>query len=222
MFDWFLSIFLETKCPLCKRATQGDIFCRDCDRQLNQNRLPNPKCYWQGNLPLFAWGRYDGILKRAIATLKYDNRPQIGEWLGAKLGQTWQRNCPPPQHKQLIIIPIPMHAEKQRERGFNQAELIAQRFAQVNRFRCLPKALHRTKATKALFNLSLAERQQEIQDAFTVTPQTIQQLKKYPVLLVDDICTSGTTALEASRTLKKHGISVLGIAAIATPKTDFQ
>ncbi|AFY36773.1 hypothetical protein Lepto7376_0332 [[Leptolyngbya] sp. PCC 7376] len=216
MLDWFLSIFLEAQCPLCQRVAKGDLVCRDCDRQLHQCKLPNPKLYWQDSLPLFVWGKYDDILKRAIATMKYQNQPLLGAWLGEQLAQTWQRSFADSQ--KLTVIPIPMHPQKYKERGFNQAALIAKRFAQLNRFRYVSHALKRTKATKALFNLNLSERQQEIRQAFSINPKTLPQLKRQRVLLLDDIYTSGTTAQEVARTLTQKGISVMGIAAIATPK----
>ena len=115
-------------------------------------------------------------------------------------------------------MPIPMHPDKEKERGFNQADLIAERFAQMNRLWCDRQSLQRVKKTKALFSLSPAERQQEIQGAFRVNRARLSKLKKQPILLIDDIYTSGTTAKEAAATLRKKGLKVLGIAAIATPQ----
>ncbi|MGB2927031.1 MAG: ComF family protein [Limnothrix sp.] len=215
MFDRFLSLFLQEKCPLCDRPAEN-VVCRDCDRQLKKCQFPNPKTNWQKPLPLFLWGRYDDALKRAIATMKFNNNPQLGMWLGQQLGEKWRKTFP--QSPKLTIMPIPMHSAKQQERGFNQAELISRQFAQVTGFRHDTKALVRTKATQSLFKLSLAQRQQEISQAFTLSPNARQKIGDRPVLLIDDIYTSGTTAKEAQATLQKQGIKVWGLAAIATPK----
>jgi len=70
----WLDIFLESKCPLCERSTPG-VICPTCQRQLQQCRLPHP--YQQAALPIMAWGEYSGALKRAIASLKYENHPEL-------------------------------------------------------------------------------------------------------------------------------------------------
>ncbi|MEB3226589.1 MAG: ComF family protein [Synechococcus sp.] len=213
----FLSLFLQDKCPLCDRPAEK-ILCRDCDRQLQKHQLPNPKRHWQNDLPLFVWGKYDGILKRAIATMKYNNHPQLGQWFGTQLGLQWRKFFPGQQT--LTVIPIPMHPEKQKKRGFNQAEIIARQFAQVTGLRHEAHLLQRTKATQALFELTVQQRQRELQRAFSVNPKALSQGFRQPLLLVDDIYTTGTTAAEAQRTLTQVGIPVYGIAAIATPKTE--
>ncbi len=216
LFQDFLSLFLQDKCPLCDRPGEN-VVCRDCDRQLQRTQLPNPKRYWQNDLPLFVWGNYDGILKRAIATMKYNNHPQLGRWLGAQLGLQWRKFFPGPQT--LTVIPIPMHPDKQKQRGFNQAEIIARQFAQVTGLRYEAQLLQRTKATQALFELTVPQRQRELQQAFSLNPKAFSQGFRQPILLIDDIYTTGTTATEAQQTLRRAGLKVLGMAAIATPKT---
>jgi ComF family protein len=215
MVNQFLSLFLKDRCPLCDRPAD-EVVCRDCDRQLKKCQFPNPKIQWQNPLPLYVWGRYDGVLKRAIATMKFNNNPQLGTWLGQQLGTTWRRTFP--QHEKLVVVPIPMHREKQQQRGFNQAELISRQFAQVTGFRHDTTSFIRTKSTKPLFELSLGERQQEIKSAFSLSTTGRKKLGDRPILLIDDIYTSGTTAKEAQATLQKYGLKVGGIAAIATPK----
>ncbi len=217
VIDWFLSIFLDEKCSVCRQASQGKLVCEKCDRQIQKCRFTDPKCYWRGDFPLFVLGQYDGTLKRAIATMKYQDQPKLGAWLGEQLATVWQKSFVATPN--IMVMPIPMHPEKLRQRGFNQAELVAQRFAELNKLRCDNVSLKRTKATKALFELNLAERQQEMKEAFAFDVKTFKRKSQQPVLLIDDIYTSGTTAREAKRVLQNNGVSVFGIAAIATPKS---
>ncbi|WP_036482825.1 ComF family protein [Myxosarcina sp. GI1] len=207
MFKELLSVFLETKCPLCDR-TSAETICIYCERKLESCRLAK-HCWWQGDLPLFAWGRYDGQLKRAIATMKYDSHPEIGMVLGNCLGKTWRETALKPE--KMAVIPIPLHPDKQRSRGFNQAEIIAKGFCQQTGDLLQTKVLLRQHNTEAMFGLNPLERKQNITNAFCLGKQT----PKYPLLLLDDIYTSGATAIEATKILTSFGFRVGGVAVVA-------
>lgn len=212
MFDPLTSLFLQSPCLLCDRVTPETI-CPACDRQLQRQKLTHPAQFWQGDLPLFVWGEYNGILKRSLATLKYNNKPKIATHLGFYLAEAWRSFALTLPQKKFIIVPIPMHAEKRQKRGFNQAELIGRSFCQASQYRLNSRLLIRQKATQAMFGLSPKEREQNIQEAFKVQP--IRQ-KLPPILLIDDIYTTGATARTAAAILRQNNISVAGILAIAT------
>ena len=104
-----------------------------------------------------------------------------------------------------------------QERGFNQAELIAKSFCEYTGYTLKVNGLERIKNTQALFGLNLGDRQEQMQNALTVGLDFQKRLPKTPVLIVDDIYTTGTTASEAAKVLQKIGIKVIGVAAIASP-----
>jgi ComF family protein len=213
-----LNLFLASRCPLCDRST-STVICQYCERQLQACRLTNPKELWQGNLPVFAWGNYEGALKRAIATLKYQNKPEIGEWLGEWLGRAWLKADLPKTKQRLVVVPIPLHSEKLKQRGYNQAALIAETFARIT---CLPyenRGLIRSKETKAQFGLSILERQENLANAFSLGKDLQALPAGTQILLIDDIYTTGATAQAAAQILRKSGISLYGMGAIATPKS---
>jgi ComF family protein len=211
MLKSFLSIFLQENCPLCQRSTEQEI-CRDCLGQLQSQKLKNPPQLWSGECPLFAWGNYEGKLKQAIATLKYDRRPQLGEVMGQWLGETWQEAALL-QKKRLTVISIPIHRHKLKERGFNQAEIIARGFCQVTGDRLQPNALIRIRDTQAMYGLKPQEREQNLKNAFKIGKNIDS---KNPVLLIDDIYTTGTTAREVTKYLRSHHVPVVGIATLST------
>ncbi len=214
--QWLLNLFLQSPCPLCQRSG-GEHFCRYCQQQLQSYQLKNCQEYWTGDLPLFAWGTYQGSVKQAIAALKYSNHPELARPLGNWMGTAWQQASP--IKSKCIVVPIPMHSEKQKQRGFNQAELLAQSFCQITRHELRSHALIRGKETKAQFSLSASEREKNLQAAFQLGREG-QQLKhlKHPVLLLDDIYTTGATARAAKEILQRSGIKVAGIVALATTK----
>ncbi|MFP4008690.1 MAG: ComF family protein [Spirulinaceae cyanobacterium] len=212
MFNKLTSLFLQSPCLLCDRVT-SEAICPACDRQLQRQKLSHPEQLWQGDLPLFVWGEYNGILKRSLAALKYNNKPEIAAYLGFYLATAWRSFAPTLPQQQFIIVPIPMHAEKLKQRGFNQAELIGRSFCQATPYRLNSRILLRQKATQAMFGLSPKEREQNIKEAFKV--QSSRQ-KLPPVLLIDDIYTTGATARTAAAVLRQNHLTVAGILAIAT------
>ncbi|MEB3122508.1 MAG: ComF family protein [Snowella sp.] len=217
MFKGLLSLFLKSNCPLCQRPAESTI-CHDCERKLQASQLRNPLQFWRQDLPLFVWGHYEGQLKRAIAVFKYENHPELGEFFGYNLGENWLKCNLLKKNPQLTVIPVPLHVEKQKERGFNQAELIAKAFCHITRYPLHNEGLVRIRNTDALFNLNPQERQSQIKQAFCLSQGFPQPPRKQPILLVDDIYTTGTTVRECVKVLNAHQFPVLGVVAIASAR----
>jgi predicted amidophosphoribosyltransferase len=109
-------------------------------------------------------------------------------------------------------VPIPLHHSKQKKRGFNQAEVMAKSFCQITGYKLNTQALIRVKETEAMFNLeTLAARAKNLQGALQIGAK----LPKYPVLLLDDIYTTGTTVKESIKILQQNKIEVIGVAVAA-------
>jgi len=206
-----LRMFLEAPCPLCQRLTSAEI-CTTCQRRVMACKLPSA---WEivDDLPIFAWGVYGGALKQAIAALKYENRPQLASRLGLWLGNAWNRAHP--LQFPSLVVPVPLHASKQRERGFNQAELLARSFCQTTHLPLKVNGLERVRVTEAQFKLSPLERQHNLKDAFCLGRSLLKQGCSQPILLLDDIYTTGATAQAATTTLRSQGFDVKGIVVLA-------
>ena len=209
-----LSIFLQPNCPCCGRSAET-VLCANCTRQLEQCRLSNSKWQGKGKMPLLVWGKYEGLLKRAIAILKYEQKPEIARPLGEKLGETWLQAAAFPTSLKPVVIPIPLHPEKEKQRGYNQAELIAHSFCQVTGFPLQAKGLKRIKNTEALFGLTPQQRQEQLHHAFTVGQK---MNPTQPIILLDDIYTTGTTVQAAQIALQQRGFKVLATVAVAKPE----
>jgi ComF family protein len=209
-----LGTFLESSCPLCGRS-QPQHFCVDCERQVRRCQMTRDRlhCSQRGHLSVYAWGRYGGALKRAIAALKYENHPDLAEPLGDWMAEAWRSAQPNPS--QAIVVPIPMHDHKKRDRGFNQADLLAKSFCAGTRLPLATNGLSRIRATEAQFGLSAGDRQKNVQDAFTLGKAFRQNPPASPILLLDDIYTTGATAQSAAKVLRQQGIRVQGILVLA-------
>ncbi len=212
MFKPLLSVFLKSHCAFCQRST-ADILCEYCWQKLSSHQFSQSdrlKIYQAQ--ATFAWGRYDGQLKRAIALMKYENKPEIGGLLGKSFGTGWLECKLTKLQTKVTVVPIPLHRKKQKERGFNQAEIIAKSFCQITGYKLNTQALIRIRETESMFNLvSSIERASNLQDALRIGTK----LPKYPVLLIDDIHTTGTTVKEAIKVLQQKKIAVVGVAVAA-------
>ena len=211
----FLNLFLKSNCPLCQRPATGE-FCPYCHKQLQRCQLTDPGRFWHSEQRVFVWGEYGGALKRAIAALKYDGNPQLAKPLGGWLAEAWL-SFPELAIDNLTVVPIPLHQEKLKERGFNQAELLAESFCELTGLPLQRHGLERVKNTQALFALTPQQRQAEMKNALSLGKDFRRRLPRDRVLLVDDIYTSGTTVKSAIQILKLSGISVYGTVALAIP-----
>ena len=210
MFSQLLSVFLQSHCPFCKR-TQSESVCQYCWANLLSCQLKkHDRRHWWGETPVFAWGRYEGQLKRAIAIMKYHNHPEIGVTLGELLARAWLTSNLT-EFEKISVIPIPLHHHKLKERGFNQAEKIARGFCQLTGYELCDRTLIRVKETKAMFDLNPEERTQNMQGAFRLN----KKLPQHPVLLLDDIYTKGTTVKESAKILRRNGVNVMGSVVVA-------
>lgn len=156
---------------------------------------------------------YGGAVKRALTVLKYDNKPELAQPLGQWLGQAWLKS--ELAEPKLTVVPIPLHVNKQRQRGYNQATLLAQSFCQVTRLDLQRHGLERVRETEAQFSKGAAEREKNLLSAFGLGSCWSKQRQGCRVLLLDDIYTTGATARAAADVLRQHGIEVYGLVACA-------
>jgi len=146
--------------------------------------------------------------------MKYENRPEIALFLGQLLGGSWLLNssC---KYQAPVIVPIPLHPDKMKIRGFNQSELIARGFCDVTGLRLKPHGLMRIKHTQPQFGISADNRQNNLMGAFDLGKDFFNRYPNKPILLIDDIYTTGATANSAIHSLDAYGINVIGLATVA-------
>jgi ComF family protein len=208
-------LVLKSACSSCGRPT-ARVFCECCHGQICAGKRSQvlEKNSSQHPLPLFAWATYDNSLRRAIAALKYDRQAAIGSWLGIQMAESWIQNKLHQQYPKLLVVPIPMHPSKQKLRGYNQAELISRSFAHQVGYRHQPQILRRNRETQAQYSVSVADRDRNLQSAFSVDPRCSSQ---QPILLIDDIYTTGATLRSAIQVLQVANLNLWGSAVAARP-----
>jgi ComF family protein len=164
-----------------------------------------------------AYGSYDDGLRELIHLLKYDGvRPAAGV-LGRMLSEILTAVAPFFEQQVVVLVPVPLYRGKRRQRGFNQAELIAQAAIRASiareRFQFAPDILERLRDTHSQIGLTSHQRRENVRGAFAVTRP--QQVTGCEVILVDDVFTTGTTASECARVLRRAGASRVWVATVA-------
>jgi ComF family protein len=112
-----------------------------------------------------------------------------------------------------MIIPVPLHLERLRWRGFNQSLLLAQAIGQKEKIAVDPFLLERTRSTAPQTQLSEKERKNNVREAFAVSDP--DRLQGTCVLLVDDVYTSGATVNECARVLRRSGATSVDVFTLA-------
>lgn len=169
-----------------------------------------------------AYGSYDTQLRDLIHLLKYDKVLPAAAVLGDKLAHAIKRMQDQMSERMLfegpalLLVPVPLHSSKSRERGFNQAELIARAAVKHpvgQRFELSTHLLKRRRVTESQIGLTQNQRRENLRGAFVVTQPSVVSGRE--VLLVDDVFTTGTTASECARVLRRAGASKVWVATVA-------
>lgn len=146
------------------------------------------------------WTYAEGV-ETLVHKFKYEGKVGLGKRLGQFLAQ--QLSTQSFWAEIETLVPVPLHPSRKRERGYNQAEVLAQSIAGCTEVKLLSKALRRYRNTQDQTHLSAAQRKENVRDAFQVSERI--DFSKKTIMLVDDVITTGATLNECAKTLKQNG-----------------
>lgn len=210
--NFFLDLIFPKFCVGCKR--EGDFFCSSCQEKVIVIKTPVcptcsritkngqfcSRCSGKTHLTgVLIAAHYEGVLKEAIHSFKYDHIFSLKKELGELLIETLQKRWT----KKAILIPVPLHIKKERERGYNQSFLLANEISKKLKLEVINKKLKRKKYTKPQITLTGANRKNNIKNAFTWNGKL--EVEDKIVILVDDVYTTGSTLSECASVLRKAG-----------------
>ncbi len=240
LFKSFIDIIYPPRCPICgdfllneKMASEdgSTLLCRDCLADFE--KVTSPVCSVCGmpfvsregedhvceeclrKRPFYEAARapylYEGTIMEAIHQFKYGKKSFLADSLGPLLAQfahSWLAKS-----NEYVTIPVPLHAKRLRERGFNQSLLLARHVSERLNTELDFLSLRRIRYTSPQTGLGKKERRKNVKRAFkVVTPEAVEGKT---VLLVDDVFTTGNTLNECTRALKKSGCNKIFCLVLA-------
>lgn len=219
-----LDALFPPKCAGCK--ARGHWLCPDCLRRIE--RLSEPLCgvCRQPIAPgvahgcrsgvasvslLVAAGFHAGPLREAVHALKYQGRHGIAATLAALLAPV----LVPLLREGDLVVPVPLHPSRERERGYNQAARLAAELTYLHPVEVVPAALRRTRDTAQQTTLSGTQRAANVRGAFTATSPLVAGRR---VWLLDDVCTTGATLGACAQAVRQAGArQVMGAVVALAP-----
>ena len=164
-----------------------------------------------------AYGSYESGLRDLIHLLKFQQVRPAASVLGRMLAEVMEGVASSVPPGTISVIPVPLYARKQTQRGFNQAEMIARaalrKLDLPARYRLCAGNLVRHRETKSQIGLTRHQRRENMRGAFAVTDGT--EIAGRNIILVDDVFTTGTTASECARVLRRAGAASVWVATVA-------
>ena len=155
-----------------------------------------------------AYGPVAGAL---VGRLKYGDRPELARFcvrMMAAAGREFWDAAP-------VLVPVPLHASRQRLRRYNQAMLLARELGRLTGLRVDPHLVRRHRRTRQQVGLSGEGRLRNVRGAFSLHPRALERLGGRPVLLVDDVYTTGATVKAVARVLGRGGIAAPDVLTFA-------
>jgi competence protein ComFC len=214
-----VDFFFPRRCVGCGKS--GDFLCAGCSQKLP--RLLRPFCQKcgkpesSGSLCPTCWGqetaidgirsvcRFEGIIRQAIHELKYRNLKAISGCLAALMA-TYLRDSPVQGE---VLVPVPLHLRRLRERGYNQSSLLAMELGKLIVLPVIDDGLYRLRdSLPQAKTTTVEERRRNVINAFACRDEI---LSGRSVILIDDVCTSGATLEACAKAVKHAGaVSVWG------------
>ena len=206
-----LDLIYRKKCYFCGKSKYSLKMCSDCYDKLEFNELTANRII--DGIDIYCAGIYTKELQKLIRGLKYHKQKELA-YYQAKFMYDYFKKIDILQNKDFEIIAVPLHHKRIKQRKYNHMELVCEEFAKLSGYECNFDLIKRIKDTKPQYKLSKKQRLENLSNAFEVN---IDRYKGKVLLILDDICTTGSTFEEMIKELKNAKINNIICFATSTP-----
>ena len=209
IFSALIDLIYKKKCYFCGKSKSSVKMCSNCYEELTfadirANRIIH-------GVDIYSCGIYEKNLQKLIRGLKYHKQKELAYYLAKFMFEYFNKlNL----NKKFQVVAVPLHKNRIKKRKYNHMELVAGEFCKLSGNIPNFELIKRIKDTKPQYKLTRTQRMQNLASAFEVDKEKNLGL---PILIMDDICTTGATFEEMITTLKAAGISDITCIASSNP-----
>ena len=211
LLESLLDLIYRKKCYFCGSSKHALKMCQNCYEKLEFNDFRVNRVV--NSVNVYCAGVYTKELQKLIRGLKYHKQKELA-YYQAKFMYDYFCNLDDLKGKEFELIPVPLHKNRIRKRKYNHMELVCEEFSKISGFSCKFDLIKRIKDTKPQYKLNRKQRLENLSKAFEVNKD---ELSSKPILIFDDICTTGSTFEEMINVLKDAGIKDITCFATSTP-----
>lgn len=205
LLDWIY----KKKCYFCKNSKEAVRMCSKCYEQMDYLPISiNRKIEGEN---IYCAGIYSKNLQKLIRGLKYHNQKDLAYYLAKFMAKYFNQIS---DRTDLEIIPVPIFPKREKKRKYNHMNLVGQEFSRITSNTLNTELITRIKDTKPQYKLKREERIKNLSNAFKVDKS---KYNGKTLLIIDDICTTGSTFEEIIKELKRNGINDIICLAATTP-----
>lgn len=197
-FDSLLLLIFPEKCRGCGK--KGKPLCNECFKKIPPLNVSSIR----GKEPIikiFSYTSYSGLAKKIITDFKFKGIKSLAEPLAQMAIEVLPKPLRPPGNT--LLLPIPLHHLRYKERRFNQSELIAKQISEQTSIPVCNNSIIRTGNTSFMHKLTTKQRRKNIKGAFKAVQPEL--LKDKTIIIIDDIFTTGATVEEFAKVIKETG-----------------
>ena len=192
-----LDLIYRKKCYFCGKSKHSVKMCPECFEKLEFNSFKVQRII--DGIDIFCAGIYTKELQKLIRGLKYHRQRELA-YYQAKFMHDYFMNIDVMQNKDFEIIPVPLHPNRIKQRKYNHMELVCEEFARIGGYEYNFELIKRIKDTKPQYKLNRIQRLENLSNAFVVQKEFY---KGKTILILDDICTTGSTFEEMIKSIKR-------------------
>lgn len=207
LLDWIY----KKKCYFCGSSAESIKMCPECYDEMEYLPVRSNRRIFD-TFNVYCCGVYEKNLQKLIRGLKYHKQRDLAYFQAKFMYDYWQQIINKDEFYQ--VVPIPLYKTREKKRKYNHMSLVAEEFCKLSGYEINLNLVKRIKDTKPQYRLNKAQRMENLSNAFTIDKSAYQKQK---ILLIDDICTTGSTFESIISELQKNGINDIVCLATTTP-----